>query len=611
MDAGEAVWNLRVVSKTPPSGQFVDVTNSDLAFNGHYAIQGNYNGWQIWDISNPAKPNLADAYVCPASQSDVSTYKNLLFVSGENLSARLDCGTQGVEDSVSTERLRGVRIFDISDIAHPRNVGNVQTCRGSHTHSLLVDPKDPANVYVYISGSSPVRSSKELAGCVAAMPTKDPNSAWFRIEVIKIPLAHPEQAAIVSSPRIFDNLVAPPKHGEAPEDSVENAKKVAEAKANGGFVISFHGHEQVLNPHWAEALLDSTVKARGGSGAPTAADSAALRQSLPALVASFVGTQPDSGSGPTQCHDITLYPGIGLGGGACEGYGLLLDISDPAHPKRLAAASDSNFSYWHSATFNNSGSKVLFSDEWGGGSQPKCRATDKREWGADAIFSIANRQQLQFQSYYKLPAPQTAQENCVAHNGSLIPIPGRDVMVQAWYQGGLSVFDWTDSKHPKEIAFFDRGPVDAAEMASGGYWSTYWYNGHIYGSEISRGLDVFELQPSGFLTQNEIDAAKSVKLDYFNTQGQVKFTWPATYSLARAYLDQLERSQGMDAARIAEARAQLAKAEKAAGADEQQMLTQLVSRLESEANDAGDASKVRLLAGAVKQLATSPSLATK
>jgi len=601
-----------VVSKTPPSNQFVGVTNSDLAFNGHYAIQGNYNGWQIWDISNPSKPSLADAYVCPASQSDVSTYKNLLFVSGENLSARLDCGTEGVEDSVSTDRLRGIRIFDISDIAHPRNVGNVQTCRGSHTHSLLVDPKDPANVYVYISGSSPVRSSKELAGCVAAMPTKDPNSAWFRIEVIKIPLAHPEQAAIVSSPRIFDNLVAPPKHGETPADSIEDAKKVAEAKANGGFVISFHGHEQVLNPHFAEALLDSTVKARGGSGAPTAADSAALRQSLPALVASFVGTtQPDSGSGPTQCHDITLYPGIGLGGGACEGYGLLLDISDPAHPKRLAAASDSNFSYWHSATFNNSGSKILFSDEWGGGSQPKCRKTDPRDWGADAIFTIPNRQQLQFQSYYKLPAPQTAQENCVAHNGSLIPIPGRDIMVQAWYQGGLSVFEWTDAKHPKEIAFFDRGPVDAAEMGNGGYWSTYWYNGHIYGSEISRGLDVFELQPSGFLTQNEIDAAKSVKLDYFNTQGQVKFTWPATYSLARAYLDQLERSQGMDAARIADARAQLAKAEKAAGADEQQMLTQLVSRLESEANGAGDASKVRLLAGAVKQLATSPSLATK
>jgi LVIVD repeat len=610
MDAGEAVWNLRVVSKTPPSEQFVGVTNSDLAFNGHYAIQGNYNGYQVWDISNPAKPSLTDAYVCPASQSDVSTYKNLLFVSGENLSARLDCGTQGVEDSVSSERLRGIRIFDISDIAHPRNVGNVQTCRGSHTHSLLVDPKDPNNVYVYISGSSPVRSSRELPGCVAAMPSKDPNSAWFRIEVIKVPLAHPEQAAIVSSPRIFDNLVAPPKHGEAPADSIENARKVAEAKANGGFVVSFHGHEQVMNPHWAEVMLDSTVKARGGSGAPTAADSAALRQALPGIVAAIVGSQPDSGSGPTQCHDITLYPAIGLGGGACEGYGLLLDIRDPAHPRRIAAVSDSNFSYWHSATFNNSGSKILFSDEWGGGGQPKCRKTDKREWGADAIFTIANRQ-MQFQSYYKLPVPQTPQENCVAHNGSLIPIPGRDVMVQAWYQGGLSVFDWTDAKHPKEIAFFDRGPVDSTEIQSGGYWSTYWYNGHIYGSEISRGLDVFELQPSGFISKNEIDAANSVKLDYFNTQGQVKLTWPATYSLARAYLDQLERSKGLDAGKIAEARAELARAEKASGSKQQETLTQLVSRLETEVNGAGDSAKVRLLAGTVKQLATSPDLARK
>src|SRR5829696_832093 len=395
MDAGEAVWNLRVVSKTPPSDQFVDVTNSDLAFNGNYAIQGNYNGWQVWDISNPGKPSLKNAYVCPASQSDVSTYKNLLFVSGENLSARLDCGTQGVEDSVSTDRLRGLRIFDISDIAHPRNVGNVQTCRGSHTHSLLVDPKDPANVYVYISGSSPVRSSKELPGCATGMPSKDPNSAWFRIEVIKVPLAHPEQAAIVSSPRIFENLVGPPRHGEAPEDSIAQAKEIAEAKARGAFIITIHGHEEVLHEHAAVAMLDSTVKARGGSGAPTAADSAALRQALPGIVASIVGSQPDSGSGPTQCHDITLYPAIGLGGGACEGYGLLLDISDPAHPKRLAATSDSNFSYWHSATFNNAGSKILFSNEWGGGSQPKCRATDKREWGADAIFTIANRQQLQ------------------------------------------------------------------------------------------------------------------------------------------------------------------------------------------------------------------------
>jgi hypothetical protein len=587
----------------------VDVTNSDLAFSGHYAIQGSYNGYQVWDISNPSRPNLETAYVCPASQSDVSTYKNLLFVSGENLSARLDCGTQGVEDTVSSERLRGIRIFDISDIRHPRNVGNVQTCRGSHTHTLLVDPKDPENVYVYISGSSPVRSARELPGCATGMPSKDPNSAWFRIEVIKVPVAHPERAAIVSSPRIFENLVAPPRHGETPADSVEEAREMAEAKAKGGFIAVFHGKEEVVHPHFVSMLLDSVVKARNGSGAPTAADSAALRQALPGIVASYIGAQPDSGSGPTQCHDITVYPAIGLGGGACEGYGLLLDIRDPAHPVRLSAVSDSNFSYWHSATFNNDGSKILFSDEWGGGGQPKCRKTDPRQWGADAIFTIAQRREMQFQSYYKLPAPQTPEENCVAHNGSLIPIPGRDVMVQAWYQGGLSVFDWTDPKHPREIAFFDRGPVDSTEMGNGGYWSTYWYNGVIVGSEISRGLDILELKPSGFISQNEIDAAKSVHLDYFNTQGQVKLVWPATFSLARAYLDQLERSKGLDAGKLSAVREALAGAEKAAGTKRQERLTQLAAQVESDATGAGEPVKVRTLAGVLRQLATAPGLA--
>ena len=287
----------------------------------------------------------------------------------------------------------------------------------------------------------------------------------------------------------------------------------------------------------------------------------------------------------------------------------MLDITDPAHPKRLAAASDSNFSYWHSATFNNSGSKMLFSDEWGGGVQPKCRKTDPKEWGADAIFTLSGPSSMQFQSYYKMPAPQLPSENCVAHNGSLIPIPGRDVMAQAWYQGGVSVFDWTDPKHPKEIAYFDRGPLDPEKLELGGYWSTYWYNGYIYGSEITRGLDVFELQPSGFLTQNEIDAAKSVKLDYFNTQGQVKFTWPASYSLARAYLDQLERSNGLDHSKIASARAELASAEKSSGTTQSAALARLVSQLESESTGAADAAKVQLLAGTLKQLKYQPDLA--
>jgi hypothetical protein len=603
MDAQEAVWNLRVLSRTQPSPKFMGITNSDLAFTGPYAIQGSYAGYQIWDISNPSHPALKTAYFCPASQSDVSVYKNLLFVSGEGLTGRLDCGGEGVKDTVSKERLRGLRIFDITDIANPKNVGNVQTCRGSHTHTVLVDPKDPDNVYVYISGSSRVRSPNELPGCSSAAPDQDPNSALFRIEVIKVPLAHPEQAAIVSSPRIFNDLTKPARHGESEVDKEESAKEVAEAKAKGGFTATIFGEEQVLPPRFVQPLLDSAVKARGGTGAPTAADSATVRAAIPAMIAKMIGPPPaNPNAGPTQCHDITVYPAIGLAGGACEGYGLLLDISDPAHPKRLDAASDSNFSYWHSATFNNDGTKILFSDEWGGGGQPKCRATDKHEWGADALFTIVD-DKMQFQSYYKMPAPQTKFENCVAHNGSLVPIPGRDVMIQSWYQGGLSLFDWTDVTHPKEIAFFDRGPVDSTRMASGGSWSVYWYNGVMVSSEISRGLDIVELTPSAFISQNEIDAAKSVKWDYLNTQGQRKIVWPPSFALSGAYLDQLERSHGLAAARITALRTALGSAQKASGAARRDALTQLASQIDADASGSSDGAKVQKLSDSVKALA--------
>ena len=600
-DAGQASWNMRLLSNSRPSQRFAGATNSDLAFFSHYAIQGSYNGYQIWDISNPSAPTLAEAYFCPASQSDVSVYKNLLFVSAEAASARLDCGAGGVRDTVSKERLRGLRIFDISDLSHPKYVGNVQTCRGSHTHTLLVDPNDKDNVYVYISGSSAPRSPNELPGCSKLSPEEDPNSPLFRIEVIKVPLAHPEQAAIVSSPRIFNDLTKPAMHGDAPED----ATALAAARAQGAFIADIIGMHIVLPPNFINPMLDSVVKARGGSGAPTAADSAALRRALPTLVAKMFGIDPTSNRGPTQCHDITVYPAIGLAGGACEGYGLLLDIKDPAHPARIGAVSDSNFSYWHSATFNNDGTKILFSDEWGGGGQPKCRATDPRQWGADAIFTLDADRKMHFQGYYKLPAVQTSQENCVAHNGSLIPVPGRDVMIQAWYQGGVSVFDFTDAAHPKEIAFFDRGPIDATRMAGGGSWSVYWYNGVMVSSEIARGLDVFELTPSPLLTQNEIDDAKSVHIDYLNTQGQPKFVWPATFSLARAYTDQLERSNGLASARISAVRSALADAERASGAQRRDALGKLSTQLDSDASGAGagEAAKVRTLAAAVRDLA--------
>ncbi|MCE2941861.1 MAG: LVIVD repeat-containing protein [Gemmatimonadota bacterium] len=601
LDAEEAVWNLRVLSKTPPPKDFVGETNSDLAFIGSLAIQGNYNGFQVWEIKDPAKPELVIGYVCPASQSDVSVYGNLLFVSGEGLSGRLDCGREGVKTAVSQDRLRGLRIFDISDIRNPRNVGNVQTCRGSHTHSVLVDPKDAEHVYVYISGSAGVRPAAELPGCSGAPLDRDPNSALFRIEVIKVPLRNPAASAIVSSPRIFNELVAPPRHGLAPDDKAE----VEAAKKRGAFVVMMEGEAVLLPDRFANNLLAEVVKARGGTGAPTAADSAKLREELPARVARMFGAGGDQRGprpGPTQCHDITLFPAIGLAGGACEGYGLLLDIRDPANPKRLAAVADSNFSYWHSATFNNDGTSVIFTDEWGGGGGPKCRASDPKEWGANAIFSIADGQ-MTFQSYYKMPAPQTKFENCVAHNGSLIPVPGRDIMVQSWYQGGISVFEFTDPKRPVEIAFHDRGPSDSTQMGEGGSWSVYWYNGVIVSSEIARGLDVFELVPSAFLTQNEIDAAKTVRLTYLNAQGQPKFEWPPSFALARAYADQLARSKGLANGRLAEVRSALAGAEGASGAQGRGTLAALATQLDGDAGGSPDARRVRLLASALRGLA--------
>ena len=604
-DAAEATWNMRLLSKSPAPQAFIGQTNSDLAFLGNYVIQGSYNGYQVWDISNPRQPTVKSAYVCPASQSDVSVYKNLLFVSGEGLSGRIDCGTQGVRDTVSKDRLRGIRIFDISDISNPRNVGHVQTCRGSHTHTLLVDPKDAENVYVYISGSSGIRSPSELAGCVSATPDRDPNSALFRIEVIKVPLANPERAAIVSSPRIFNDLVAPARHGEAPEDIAAAKRAAAAARARGEFTASYEGSEMVLPSNFTGPMLDSVVRANGRTTA-TAADSAALRAALPGILARMFGDSPSGAGprpGPTQCHDITVFPAIGLAGGACEGYGLLIDIRDPVNPRRIAAVADSNFSYWHSATFNNDGSKILFSDEWGGGGQAKCRATDRKEWGADAIFTVANGQ-MQFKSYYKLPAAQTAQENCVAHNGSMVPIPGRDVMVQAWYQGGISIFDFTDASRPREIAYFDRGPVDSTRLVMGGSWSVYWYNGVIVSSEIARGLDVMELTPSAFISQNEIDAAKTVRLEYLNAQGQPKYEWPPSFALARSFADQLARSNGLSSSRIAGVRQALSGAEGMSGGGRRDALSRLASELDGNANGSSDAARVRMLAGAVRDLAT-------
>ncbi|MEX1212549.1 MAG: hypothetical protein WEA36_06875 [Balneolaceae bacterium] len=595
-DAGETIWNLERVSSTPSPEDFIGSFNSDLAFSGNYVIQGNFNGYVIWDISDPADPAIVTEILCPASQSDVSIYGDLLFVSGEGLEGRLDCGTEGVSGVVSEERLRGIRIFDISDMANPEYISNVQTCRGSHTHSVLEDPNDPDNVYIYVSGSAPVRPDEELPGCSDALPEEDPESALFRIEIIQVPLDRPEESAIVSSPRIFEGLEAPPRHSGLTPAELEAARE------RDAFIVELGREQTILSDNMVRSLLSQVVQERGGEGEPTAADSTALREVLPSLIEEMIGG-PDAVDerGPNQCHDITLYPELGIAGGACEGYGLLLDITDPVNPTRLDAVADENFAYWHSATFNNTGDKVLFTDEWGGGVQPKCRETDPAEWGANAIFTVEDNE-LIFQSYFKLPAPQTAQENCVAHNGSLIPIPGRDVMVQAWYQGGINIIDWTDPAHPVEIAFQDRGPISDQRLQVGGSWSVYWYNGLLVSSEIARGLDIFSLTPSNYLTQNEIDAANTVVFDELNPQGQPNYDFPPTFALARAWVDQLDRERGLDRGPIARTRWALDEAEDRSGSARAERLQELIDLLEAERGPSGDHPKLSNLIDTLKEL---------
>jgi hypothetical protein len=525
-------------------------SNSDFAFQGNHLFQGNFYGISIYDIADPAKTTLLTTLVCPGGQGDVSVYGNLLFMSVEMPNGRLDCGAQGFPPdpppaaghekerhppTAQKDRFRGVRIFDISDIQKPKQVAAVQTCRGSHTHTLVVDPNDKDNVYIYVSGTSFVRQPEELAGCSGEAPDKDPNTALFRIDVIKVPLAAPQEASVVSSPRVFID----------PRTGALNGLN------NGGS----HGKD-------AEKPQDTN-----------------------------------------QCHDITVYSAIGLAAGACSGNGLLLDIKDPVHPKRVDAVNDPNYSYWHSASFSNDGTKVVFTDEWGGGLGARCRPNDPTKWGADAIFHLAD-DKLSLVSYYKLPAAQGDTENCVAHNGSLIPVPGRDIEVQAWYQGGISVMDFTDAAHPFEVAYFDRGPIDAKTLVLGGDWSAYWYNGYIYGSEIARGLDVFQLTPTKFLTKNELDAARAVRVNELNVQNQQKIEWPAQLVVAKAYLDQLSRSQALPQERIAVVEKAIASAEKShMKAKQVAALKEMSSSLEvsaTTAKDPVDSSRLHALAAILK-----------
>lgn len=510
LDAEIAASNIELLSSTPRVAPFdanpgnFGFVNSDLAFTGDHAIVGNFNGFQVYGVTDAAAPTLRRSFVCPGGQGDVSVYGTLLFMSVEETRGRIDCGTQGVPGQVNPERFRGVRIFDISDIDNPVQLSGVQTCRGSHTHTLVTDPDDPGNVYIYNSGTSNVRSGAELAGCENAALTAEPvttgNPTQWRIDVIQVPLAAPETAAVVSQPRIFTD----PATG------------------------AYNG-------------LQNTMP---GTPHPS-------------------GTNYSPLPNTNTCHDITAYPEIGLAAGACQGNGILLDISDPANPVRLDAVSDPNFSYWHSATFNNDGTKVIFTDEWGGGTSARCRDTDRPEWGADALFDIVDGK-LQFASYYKLPAVQTTQENCVAHNGSIVPVPGRDIMVQAWYQGGVSVIDFTDTANPVEIAYLDRGPVDFPNPTGlnlAGYWSTYWYNGHILGSEIARGFDTLGLTESPMMSANEIAAAGEIQLAEFNAQLQTRLDHAPSFAVVRAYVDQAERAGTLTGKALEQVRGHVDKAE--------------------------------------------------
>jgi hypothetical protein len=524
----------RVAPFDAPPGNFGFV-NSDLALTGDNAVVGSFNGFQVYDLTEPANPVLQSAFVCPGGQGDVSVYGDLLFMSVEETRGRIDCGTQGAPGAVNLERFRGVRIFDISDIDNPVQLPGVQTCRGSHTHTLVTDPDDPNNIYVYNSGTSGVRPAAELAGCENAALTQSPvttgNPTQWRIDVIKVPLDAPETASIVSQPRIFTD----PATG------------------------AFNGLQNTL------PCAQQPVGCMHPSGTP-------------------YSPLPNTNT----CHDITAFPEKGIAAGACQGNGILLDISDPVNPVRLDAVSDPNYSYWHSATINNDGTKVIFTDEWGGGTSARCRVTDSLEWGADALFDLVGGQ-MEFASYYKMPAVQTTQENCVAHNASLVPVPGRDILVQAWYQGGVSVIDFTDTANPTEIAFFDRGPINVPNPAGlnlGGLWSTYWYNGHVYGTEIARGFDTFGLQASEHLSQNEIDAASEVEQTVFNSQHQTEIVWAPSFNVVGSYFDQAVRADALSEKQAGTIGKSLAKAETLAGKGEtRSAIDQLNNALRRVGND--------------------------
>ncbi|HEX6643163.1 MAG TPA: hypothetical protein VF037_00705 [Gemmatimonadales bacterium] len=553
LDAGVAAHNMRLVSFSPKAAEFdtargLTFINSDLAFRDKYVYQGNFAGFTIYDVSNPASPRVVAAVACITAQGDPSIRGNLLFLSAEGRGNRNDCAKGGVQDP--KDHMAGIRIYDVSNPAAPRLVTNVQTCKGSHTHTIVPDPKDPGVIYIYVSGNQGARPAEELAGCREGTDPADETNSLYRLDVIRVPLAHPEQAEVVTGARIFTGLDAAPRAAS----------------------------RQPRRPR-------------------TPADSA-----RPA-------PRP---TGPRNCHDVTAYPAMNLLAGACASHGILVDISNPLEPKRLDALTDTNFSLWHTAVFSNDGSKVVFTDEWGGGTGPMCQATSMMEMGGNTILSVGPQKKFTQHAYFKIPAAQAPEENCVSHNGGLIPVPGRDIMVQGWYQGGVSVMEFTDPEHPKELAYFDRGAIDAPAPDSagarggrtiGGSWGAYWWNGLIYSSELDRGLDILELVPSDEISANEIEAAKLVRFEEYNPQTQPKIEWPAAFPVVRSYLDQLVRGKGLPAARTTAIASALDAAEGQSGAARRTALTALARQVSQDAGRASDKARVRTMAAAITKLA--------
>jgi hypothetical protein len=570
-DAGTAESGMHLVSFSPKPAQFdsargLTFINSDLAFgNSHYAYQGNFAGFTIWDVSNPAKPVVASVVECITSQGDPSIIGNLLFVSAEGAGNRNDCGKGGVQDP--KDHMAGVRIYDVSNPAAPKLIKNVQTCKGSHTHTVIPSPTDPKVVYLYVSGQQAARPATELAGCKNGTDPADPTNSLYQLDIIKVPLDHPEQAAVIPGARIFTGLDASP-------DCVSFCAPAGERRPPANYM------------------------SRGAAKE----DSATL--------AAVVHT------GPHNCHDVTAYPAYHLLGAACSSHAILVDISNPEHPVRLAALTDTNnFQGRHTAGFSNDARKSLWTDEWGGGTGPMCQAGSIMELGGNTIIveSPDNKKMVQH-AYFKLPAAQTAQENCVSHNGGIIPVPGRDLYVQGWYQGGIDIMDFTNADHPFEIAYFDRGPIDPPSDTSkasersrytiGGSWGAYYWNGMIYSSELDRGFDVLELTPGPQLSANEIAAAKLVTMKEYNPQSQPKLVWPAAFVVVRSYLDQLVRNNGLAADRTTAISTALDAAEKKSGSARATALNTLAKQVDGDANGATDAPRVKMMSGAIKQLAS-------